>query len=78
MNLYFGGLLGNLMKPHMYKRISPMNLIRSQVRQNIMCKKYYYVQENLHYLLYRGRISFRSSIARNSVKIPDSIQRPQL
>lgn len=38
MNLFFGGHLGTLMRPYMYKRISPFNLIRSQIRQNIFCK----------------------------------------
>ena len=36
MNLFFGGSLGSLMKPHFYKKISPKQIIRSQLRQNIL------------------------------------------
>ena len=37
MNLFFGGgSLASLMKPHFYSRISPKNLLRSTLRQNIL------------------------------------------
>jgi hypothetical protein len=37
MNLLFGGgSLGGLMKPHMYRRLSPKQLVRSWLRQNIL------------------------------------------
>lgn len=36
MNLFFGGSLGSLMKPHFYKKISIKQILRSQLRQNIL------------------------------------------
>jgi hypothetical protein len=36
MNLFFGGSLGSLMKPHFYRKISPKQIIRSTLRQNIL------------------------------------------
>lgn len=36
MNLFFGGSLGSLMKPHFYFKISPKQILRSQLRQNIL------------------------------------------
>ncbi len=32
----FGGTLGSLMKPHYYQRISPKNLVRNWLKQNIL------------------------------------------
>jgi hypothetical protein len=36
MNLFFGGSLGSLMKPYFYRKISPTQILRSQLRQNIL------------------------------------------
>lgn len=36
MNLFFGGSLGGLMRPHFYRRVGPRQLVRSMLRQNIL------------------------------------------
>lgn len=38
MNLFFGGSLGSLMKPHFYKKFGVRTLLRNQLKQNILCK----------------------------------------
>jgi hypothetical protein len=42
MNLFFGGSLGSLMRPHFFKRVSPFGLIRNQFRQNVLCNSFLY------------------------------------
>ena len=63
MNLFFGGSLGGLMKPHFYRKISPVGIIRSMVRQNVLCKHVslklvycYIANEHFIYDHYRGCI----------------------
>jgi len=40
MNLLFGGSLASLMRPHLFRRIGPVQLVRSMLRQNILCNYY--------------------------------------
>lgn len=47
MNLFFGGSLASLMRPHFYRRIGIKQLIRNQLKQNIFCKSHLYNSSDL-------------------------------
>ena len=41
MNLFFGGSLGSLMKPHFYRKIGLKQIVRNTLRQNILCNAHH-------------------------------------
>lgn len=48
MNLFFGGQLASLMRPHFFRKIFPTNILRSMVRQNVLCKYRMHTKDGLY------------------------------
>ena len=80
MNLLFGGTLAGLMRPHFFRRVGPVQIVRSMLRQNILCNfnqyihlrveaNFIYVQFKHQELKYCNMISFKDHWVNSTITI---------
>ena len=84
MNLLFGGTLAGLMRPHFFRRVVPVQIVRSMLRQNILCNfnqyirprvetNFIYVQFKHQELKYCNMILFKDHWVNSTITITKSM-----